>query len=137
MCAVHRASMVCMMAGSDFIKTSTGKEKTNATIPVRCTDPLRLTHRPPTVCSQSCDGASTKRVPATHWLQSRLQTSGRNIKCQNCSQLHGNDEGRARCSLPPTIRMRATDYFAAAGKLVVICCAVYQGLSGCSHICSG
>lgn len=31
---VHRASMVCMMAGSDFIKTSTGKEKTNATIPV-------------------------------------------------------------------------------------------------------
>ena len=27
--------MVCMMAGSDYIKTSTGKEKTNATIPVR------------------------------------------------------------------------------------------------------
>jgi deoxyribose-phosphate aldolase len=31
---VYRASMVCMMAGADFIKTSTGKEKTNATIPV-------------------------------------------------------------------------------------------------------
>ena len=29
---VHRASLVCMMAGSDFIKTSTGKEKTNATL---------------------------------------------------------------------------------------------------------
>ena len=27
------ASLVCMMAGSDFIKTSTGKEPVNATIP--------------------------------------------------------------------------------------------------------
>ena len=32
---VHRASLVCMMAGSDFIKTSTGKEKTNAFISKR------------------------------------------------------------------------------------------------------
>jgi len=31
---VARASMVCMMAGSDFIKTSTGKEPTNATLPL-------------------------------------------------------------------------------------------------------
>ncbi|MBZ0227125.1 MAG: deoxyribose-phosphate aldolase [Bauldia sp.] len=31
---VGRASMVAMMAGSDFIKTSTGKEGVNATIPV-------------------------------------------------------------------------------------------------------
>jgi deoxyribose-phosphate aldolase len=31
---VARASMVCMMAGSDFIKTSTGKESVNATLPV-------------------------------------------------------------------------------------------------------
>jgi deoxyribose-phosphate aldolase len=31
---VARASMVSMMAGSDFIKTSTGKENTNATLPV-------------------------------------------------------------------------------------------------------
>jgi deoxyribose-phosphate aldolase len=31
---VARASMVAMMAGSDFIKTSTGKEGTNATLPV-------------------------------------------------------------------------------------------------------
>jgi deoxyribose-phosphate aldolase len=31
---VARASMVCMMAGADFIKTSTGKESTNATLPV-------------------------------------------------------------------------------------------------------
>ena len=31
---VARASWVCMMAGADFIKTSTGKEKINATLPV-------------------------------------------------------------------------------------------------------
>ena len=33
---VAKASMVCMMAGADFIKTSTGKEPVNATIPVGC-----------------------------------------------------------------------------------------------------
>jgi deoxyribose-phosphate aldolase len=31
---VYQCSLVCMMAGSDFIKTSTGKEPTNATLPV-------------------------------------------------------------------------------------------------------
>jgi len=31
---VYKASMVCMQAGSDFIKTSTGKEAVNATLPV-------------------------------------------------------------------------------------------------------
>jgi deoxyribose-phosphate aldolase len=31
---VARASMVCMMGGADFIKTSTGKEGTNAVMPV-------------------------------------------------------------------------------------------------------
>jgi len=31
---VSRASLVCMMAGADFIKTSTGKESVNATLPV-------------------------------------------------------------------------------------------------------
>jgi deoxyribose-phosphate aldolase len=31
---VYRASLVCMMAGADFIKTSTGKEVVNATLPV-------------------------------------------------------------------------------------------------------
>jgi deoxyribose-phosphate aldolase len=34
---VAKASMVCMMAGADFIKTSTGKEGVNATIPVALT----------------------------------------------------------------------------------------------------
>lgn len=31
---VYKASLVCMMAGSDFIKTSTGKEGVNATLAV-------------------------------------------------------------------------------------------------------
>ncbi|SMX24782.1 deoxyribose-phosphate aldolase [Boseongicola aestuarii] len=34
---VARASWVCMMAGADFIKTSTGKESVNATLPVSLT----------------------------------------------------------------------------------------------------
>ncbi|CAN5803632.1 deoxyribose-phosphate aldolase [soil metagenome] len=34
---VSRASWVCMMAGADFIKTSTGKESSNATLPVGLT----------------------------------------------------------------------------------------------------
>lgn len=34
---VYRASMVCMMAGADVIKTSTGKETVNATLPVSLT----------------------------------------------------------------------------------------------------
>ena len=31
---IARASLVCMMGGTDFIKTSTGKESVNATLPV-------------------------------------------------------------------------------------------------------
>lgn len=34
---VAKASKVCMMAGADFIKTSTGKESVNATLPVSLT----------------------------------------------------------------------------------------------------
>ena len=34
---VYKTSLVCMMAGADFIKTSTGKEKVNATLPVGLT----------------------------------------------------------------------------------------------------
>ena len=34
---VLRASLICMMAGADFIKTSTGKESVNATLPVSLT----------------------------------------------------------------------------------------------------
>jgi deoxyribose-phosphate aldolase len=34
---VARASLVAMMAGADFVKTSTGKEGVNATLPVSLT----------------------------------------------------------------------------------------------------
>lgn len=34
---VAKASLVCMMAGADFVKTSTGKERVNATLPVGIT----------------------------------------------------------------------------------------------------
>ncbi len=34
---VARASRICMLAGADFIKTSTGKESVNATLPVSLT----------------------------------------------------------------------------------------------------
>ena len=34
---VARASLICMMGGADFIKTSTGKESINATLPVSLT----------------------------------------------------------------------------------------------------
>lgn len=34
---VARASLVCMMGGADFVKTSTGKENVNATLPVSLT----------------------------------------------------------------------------------------------------
>ncbi|KAH3758426.1 deoxyribose-phosphate aldolase [Pelomyxa schiedti] len=34
---IRKASLVCMMAGADFIKTSTGKERVNAVIPVGIT----------------------------------------------------------------------------------------------------
>ena len=34
---VAKASLICMMAGADFIKTSTGKESVNATLPVTLT----------------------------------------------------------------------------------------------------
>jgi deoxyribose-phosphate aldolase len=34
---VQKASLVCMMAGADFVKTSTGKESVNATLPIGLT----------------------------------------------------------------------------------------------------
>ena len=41
---VAKASMVCMMAGADFIKTSTGKESVNATLPVALTMVRTIRH---------------------------------------------------------------------------------------------
>lgn len=41
---VYRASMVCMLAGADVIKTSTGKESVNATLPVGLTMVRAIRH---------------------------------------------------------------------------------------------
>lgn len=41
---VYRASLVSMMAGADFIKTSTGKESVNATLPVSLTMVRAIRH---------------------------------------------------------------------------------------------
>ena len=57
---VAKASWVCMMAGSDFIKTSTGKEGVNATIPV-----------------VAGDGARDPRIPRADRLPGRLQAGRR------------------------------------------------------------
>lgn len=69
---VYRASMVAMQAGSDFIKTSTGKETENATLPVSLTmlralrdygerTGYRIGFKPAGACAR----------PRTRWLGSR------------------------------------------------------------------
>ena len=74
---VARASHVCMMAGADFIKTSTGKESVNATLPVTLTMVRAIRdyfekHRPPR----------------------RLQARGRHLQGQGRADLPRADEGR-------------------------------------------
>ncbi|MBK7635312.1 MAG: hypothetical protein IPJ13_14310 [Saprospiraceae bacterium] len=58
---VAKASMVAMMAGSDFIKTSTGKESVNATLP------------------ESLVMIRAIEVPCTYGIQSRLSTCRRHF----------------------------------------------------------
>ena len=75
---VARASWVAMMAGADFIKTSTGKEAVNATLPVsltmvRCTSRLR-----------GADGNG-----------GGIQGGGRDSHGEAVAGLAGADEGRA------------------------------------------
>ena len=69
---VARASLVCMMAGADFIKTSTGKEAVNATLPVGARD-----------------GARDPRVPRAHRLPGRLQAGRRHPHRQAGARLAG------------------------------------------------
>ncbi len=76
---VAKASLVCMMAGADFIKTSTGKESVNATLEVG------LDHDP-----------HDPRLSGAHGLQGRLQTGGRHPHGEAGAQLPDFDEGRTR-----------------------------------------
>lgn len=70
---VYKASMVAMLAGSDFIKTSTGKEDVNATIPVgvimckAIQDYYRLTNETIKVGLKPAGGLKTS-VHAFHWI---------------------------------------------------------------------
>lgn len=84
---VSRASYVCMMAGADFIKTSTGKESVNATLPVSLTmirairdyydvTGYRVGYKPAGGISKAKDSltylALIKEELGTHWLQPHL-----------------------------------------------------------------
>lgn len=82
---VARASLVCMMAGADFIKTSTGKEPVNATLPVTLTmiRAIREYH---------------ERTRSAR----RLQTRRRDQQGQGCTGLSVHDQRRARRSLAAT-----------------------------------
>lgn len=68
---VARASLVCMMAGADFIKTSTGKESVNAILPVGLVMARAIRHYHErtgmTVGFKPAGGISTARA-ATDWL---------------------------------------------------------------------
>lgn len=84
---VARASYVCMMAGADFIKTSTGKESVNATLPVSLTmvrairdyharTGYRVGYKPAGGISKAKDAlvylALIKEELGDHWLSPHL-----------------------------------------------------------------
>ncbi len=75
---VARASMVCMMAGADFIKTSTGKEPVNATLPVGL---VMAAHDP--------------GVPGNDRPRGRSQAGGRAPARAPGHGLDADDQGRA------------------------------------------
>ena len=81
---VARASLVCMMAGADFIKTSTGKERVNATLPVG----LVMARADP-------------RLPRAHRPPRRPQAGRRDPHGEGVARLAGADQGGAGRPLAP------------------------------------
>ena len=84
---VAKASLVCMLAGADFIKTSTGKEKVNATLPVSLAmvrmirwfgdeTGIEIGYKPAGGISSAKSAldymALMKEELGTHWLQPHL-----------------------------------------------------------------
>ncbi|RPE67172.1 deoxyribose-phosphate aldolase [Pacificibacter maritimus] len=84
---VARASYICMMAGADFIKTSTGKESVNATLPVSLTmirairdyharTGFRVGYKPAGGISKAKDSlvylSLIKEELGAHWLQPHM-----------------------------------------------------------------
>ena len=79
---VARASLVAMMAGADFIKTSTGKETMNATLPVGFVMVRAIRE----YAQRDRNG-------------SRFQARGRDTHCEAIHRMVGDDEGRAWATL--------------------------------------
>ena len=73
---VARASLVCMMAGADFIKTSTGKESVNATLPVSLVMMIKVGYKPAGGISKAKDSLTylslVKEELGNDWLDNHL-----------------------------------------------------------------
>ncbi len=84
---VAKASLVCMLAGADFIKTSTGKEKVNANLPTSLAmirmirwfaeeTGIEIGYKPAGGISSAKTAldymALMKEELGTHWLQAHL-----------------------------------------------------------------
>jgi deoxyribose-phosphate aldolase len=87
---VARASWVAMMAGADFIKTSTGKEAVNATLPVsltmvRCHS--RLRERTGMAVGFKPAGGIRTAKQALDWLALMKDELGRRGWSRRCSDL--------------------------------------------------
>ena len=73
---VYKASMICMQAGSDFIKTSTGKEAVNATLPgAHYSNVYRALYNCYT--SRLGHGPCHSRILEANWHQGWFQAGGR------------------------------------------------------------
>jgi deoxyribose-phosphate aldolase len=99
---VYKASLVCMMAGADFIKTSTGKENVNATIPVSLcmmraireyhglTDGYRVGYKPAggiSTAKDSCNYlALVKEELGDTWLNNDMFRFGASSLLNDCER---------------------------------------------------
>jgi deoxyribose-phosphate aldolase len=85
---VARASWVCMMAGADFIKTSTGKESVNATLDVSLVmvRAIREYHASTGFRVGYPRAASQTRAWPHQYLALMLEELGRNGWCPRCSR---------------------------------------------------
>lgn len=107
---VAKASLVCMLAGTDFIKTSTGKEKVNATLTTSLTmlrmirwfheeTGIEIGYKPAGGISKAKDAltymALVKEEMGTHWLQPHLFRFGASSLLTDIErQLEHNATGR-------------------------------------------
>jgi len=107
---VAKASMVCMMAGADFIKTSTGKEKINANLPTSLAmirmirafherTGIEIGYKPAGGISTTKDALTymvlMKEELGVHWLQPHLFRFGASSLLNDIErQLHHYVTGR-------------------------------------------